>query len=301
MASYRAALAAIQGGGAPANHAPAKGTLGALVAEYTASREWRALSPATRKQRGNILKHVLESGGAAQASEITRKTIIQGRDRREDTPAQARHFIDTMRGLFRWAVETERLETDPTAGVKAPPKGKGPGFVAWTESDVAAYHARWPVGTRQRVWLDVLLYTGLRRGDAARIGPAHVRDGVATIQTEKSGERIEVTLPILPALQRTLEAGPIGKTTFICGVKGERLTKEGFGNLFRDACREAGIRKSAHGVRKIAATTAANNGATVAELEAIFGWEGGRMASLYTKTADRRRLAQQAISKLSRD
>jgi integrase len=43
-----------------------------------------------------------------------------------------------------------------------------------------------------------------------------------------------------------------------------------FGNQFRKACREAGVRRSAHGLRKVAATRAANAGATVAELEAIF-------------------------------
>jgi hypothetical protein len=63
--------------------------------------------------------------------------------------------------------------------------------------------------------------------------------------------------------------------------------------------RAAGVRKSAHGVRKIGATRAAENGATVAELEAIFGWEGGRMASLYTRAADRVRLARGAMSKLA--
>ncbi len=35
----------------------------------------------------------------------------------------------------------------------------------------------------------------------------------------------------------------------------------------------------------------ANAGATVAQLEAIFGWNGGAMAALYTRAADRRRLA----------
>ena len=45
---------------------------------------------------------------------------------------------------------------------------------------------RWPIGTRQRVWLDVLIYTGLRRGDAVRFGRQHVRDGIATIKTEKT-------------------------------------------------------------------------------------------------------------------
>ena len=61
----------------------------------------------------------------------------------------------------------------------------------------------------------------------------------------------------------------------------------------------AGLRgRSAHGFRKAAATRAANAGATVAELEAIFGWQGGAMAALYTRAADRRRLSQGAMHKL---
>jgi hypothetical protein len=36
----------------------------------------------------------------------------------------------------------------------------------------------------------------------------------------------------------------------------------------------------------------------VSELEAIFGWRGGAMASLYTREADRRRLATGAMHKL---
>jgi integrase len=126
-----------------------------------------------------------------------------------------------------------------------------------------------------------------------------VRDGIGKIKTEKSKFKVEVTLPILPVLQRTLDAGPRGELTFICGERGQPLTKESFGNLFRDACREAGVPGSAHGVRKIAATRAANRGATVAQLEALFGWTGGTMASHYTRSADRARLAIEAIHKLS--
>ena len=126
----------------------------------------------------------------------------------------------------------------------------------------------------------MLLYTGLRRGDAVRLGRQHIRHGVATLRTEKTD--VTVTIPILPVLDEVLKAGPCADLAFICGENGGPLTKESFGNVFRDACNAAGITKSAHGVRKIGATRAANNGATVAELEAIFGWNGGRMASLYT-------------------
>jgi integrase len=171
--------------------------------------------------------------------------------------------------------------------------------VAWTEDHVAAFQKRWPLGTRQRVWLDVLLYTGLRRGDAVRFGRPHIRNGVGRIKTAKSGQTVTAIVPILPVLDCTLKAGPVGDLTFIVGESGKPLTKESFGNLFREACNAASVPGSAHGVRKIAATTAANNGATVAQLKALFGWTDDAMPALYTKTADRERLAIDAAHTLA--
>jgi len=293
---YRAALTNTP---KPTKSGPAVGTLAWLIARYRETTTWAVLSAATRRQRENIFKHVIETAGTVPAPSITQRVILEGRERRKDTPAQARNFLDAMRGLFRWGTDAGHVRSDPTAAVKNPPRRKGDGFRPWTEDDVDAYERRWPIGTRQRVWLDVLLYTGLRRGDAVKLGRPHVRDGVAKIKTEKSGKTIEVTLPILPVLAATLAAGPCGDLTFIAGEGGHPLTKESFGNLFRDACRAAGVPGSAHGVRKIAATRAANSGATVAELEALFGWTGGTMASLYTRAADRERLARGAIHKLA--
>jgi integrase len=274
------------------------GTLSWLIERYRETTAWTDLSSATRKQRENIFLNVLKSEADYPAAKITQAAIMAGRERRAATPGQARHFLDTMRGLFRWATKAGLVKTDPTLGVDNPKLKRGDGFPPWTEEHVAAYERRWPIGTRQRVWLDVLLYTGLRRGDAVRLGRQHLRDGIATIKTEKSVFTIEVTLPILPVLESTLKAGPCGDLTFIVGESGRPLTKESFGNLFRDACRDAGVPGSAHGVRKIAATRAANAGATVAQLEAIFGWQGGTMASLYTRAADRRRLSIEAMHKL---
>jgi integrase len=287
--------------------APSTGTLAWLVARYRETAAWnQGLSAATRRQRENIFVHVLDTAGSVPVGQITRAAIIEGRERRAKTPSQARHFVVAMRGLFGWAVKSGFVKVDPTIGVESPPRKNGDGFIAWTEEHVAAYERRWPIGTRQRVWLDVLLYTGLRRGDAVVFGRQHVRDGIGEIRTEKSkssrrGGPITVTLPILPVLSATLAAGPCGDLTFIAGENGQPLTKESFGNLFRDACKAAGVPGSAHGVRKIAATRAANRGATVPELEAIFGWTGGRMASHYTRSADRKRLATEAMHKLSND
>ncbi len=294
-AEYQAALS-----GAPrrTKGTPSAGTFAWLIARYRETAAWAAHSSATRRQRENIFKHVIETAGGQPIAKITTATILAGRERRSKTPHQARHFLDAMRGLFRWALEGQHVKADPTAGVQNPVRKKGPGFRMWTEEEMAAYELRWPIGTRQRVWLDVLAYTGLRRGDVVRIGRPHVRGQVATIKTEKSGFTVTVTLPILPVLAKTLAAGPCGDLTFITGANGKPLTKESFGNAFREACDDAGVPGSAHGVRKIAATRAAENGATVSELNAIFGWMGTAMALHYTREADRVRLAKEAMHKL---
>lgn len=297
---FNAEYAAAVAGKPIAPTGPANGTLHWLWDRYRETGKWTALSLATRRQRENIIKHVLAASGHEPFRSITKAHLTAGRDRRSKTPAQARNFLDAMRGIFRWALEADHVTIDPTAGIKNPGRKKGPGFPIWTELEVEQYERRWPVGTRQRVWLDVLLYTGLRRGDAVLLGKQHVRQGAAILRTEKSGEMITVTLPILPALAATLEAGPCGDLTFIAGARGGPLSKEGFGNMFAEACRASGVKKSAHGLRKIGATRAANNGATVAELEAIFGWSGGGMASLYTRAADRERLARGAMTKLGK-
>jgi integrase len=241
---------------------------------------------------------VIETAGHEPYAWITTATILAGKERRANTPHQARHFLDAMRGLFRWARDAGLVKADPTTGVSNPQRKKTDGFAAWSEADMVAYETRWPIGTRQRVWLDVMAYTGLRRGDAVRLGRQHVRNGVATIKTEKSGFTLEVALPILPVLQATLDAGPCGDLTFIVGENGRPLAKESFGNLFKDACKSAGVLGSAHGVRKIAATRAADAGATEAQLMAIFGWTDSKMAAYYTRTANRKRLAAEAMEKL---
>jgi integrase len=298
---YQTAISGLPVRQLPEDSRTASGTLAWLVDRYRETNAWTSLSFATRRQRENILKQVLESAGRQPINKITKASIVGGRDRRaKEAPNQARHFLDTMRGLFRWALDAGLTKVDSTAGVRDPTRPKSDGFPPWSEEDVAAYEARWPIGTRERVWLDVLLYTGLRRGDAVRFGRQHVRNGIGRLKTLKTGT--EVTLPILPILVETLAAGPCGDLTYITGKRGNPLTKEAFGNLFKKACRVAGVSdRSAHGLRKIAATRAADRGATEAQLEAIFGWTGGRMASHYTRSANRRKLAIEAMHKLAND
>ena len=76
------------------------------------------------------------------------------------------------------------------------------------------------------------------------------------------------------------------------------MKKESFGNAFGDACRAAGVPGSCHGLRKLAAIRLALAGATIPQMNAIFGWTGSKMAMHYIDMADRAALARDGMRKL---
>jgi len=298
MAAYEAAIATASTPKPPEIKA-SKGTLEWAWLLYRQSAAWQSgISLATRRQRENIMAHVLASAGSVSLSQITSAVIREGVDRRASTPFQAKNFVQTLRQFFQWLKENEIVSVNPCDGVKVK-KPKTKGFPEWTIEEIVQYEQRWPLGTRQRVMFDLYCYTGLRRGDAAKVGKQHVRNGVISLQTEKTGQWVHI--PMLDVLKLTLDAGPTGDLAFVCTDKGQPYAKEALGNAFKDACKAAGIlNKSAHGLRKAAATRAAENGATAHELMAIFGWVDIKEAELYTRAANRKRLATQAMAKLEK-
>lgn len=116
--------------------------------------------------------------------------------------------------------------------------------------------------------------------------------------TDKGQGKVTVVLPLLPPREESIEATKTGDMVFIAKADGTAMTKEGFGNWFADACIAADVPGRAHGLRKAGATRAANRGASDAQLDAIFGWSARGMAALYTKKANRTRLAREAAAPL---
>lgn len=296
-----------------------KGTLEWGWVLYKQSAAWEQLSESTQRQRDNIMKHVLKKSGTAALEDIDEEAVADGVERRAGTPSQAKNFKQTMRQFFAWLKRQKIVAVNPAENVELPKRPKTGGFKEWTEADILKYEERWPLGSRQRVMLDVYVYTGLRRGDAAAVGDKHVSavtslekdeetgqmlpktKQVITMATEKSQGLTVVHLPMLPPLERSLAARAIKGETFITTESGGAYVKESLGNAFKDACVEAGILdKAAHGLRKAAATRVADNGGTAHELMAIFGWKDIKEAEIYTKAADRKRLAMRAMKMVDR-
>ena len=128
-----------------------------LIECFQGTAAWQARSESTRAKWGGLYRQVIETAGGTPLSAITQKAIRAGLERRAHTPGQAQHFLNAMRALFRWATKMQLVKTDPTAGVDAPARRRDADIVPWTEEDVAAFEKRWPIGTRQRVWLDVFI------------------------------------------------------------------------------------------------------------------------------------------------
>lgn len=281
--------------GRPLQPKAAGASLAWLIGEYRKSSDWAKLKPATHRQRVNIFNRIIVASGDVPFSAVTPAKIAEGVERRSKTPFAANNYLKSMRGLFAWAMKGRHVETDPTANIEGLSR-RTEGFLPWTDEDIERFEARWPVGTRERLGFAILLYTGLRRGDAAKLGRQHVRDDTITVRTEKNGAVVEI--PLLPELAEVIAGSKTGDLAFVATPAGAPMTKESFGNWFREACDEAKVRKSAHGLRKTGATRLANNGANEAALEAIFGWSGGRMAALYTKAANRKSLAKEHMAKM---
>ena len=155
------------------------------------------------------------------------------------------------------------------------------------------YALRHPVGTKAYLALALLRYTGLARADVVRFGRQHMSGTAITLPRQKTGVESEmVMVPELDAvLSRTPTAGPM---VFLLTEHGRPFTPAGFGNWFADRCKEAGVPVRAHGLRKLAAATMAENGATDHQLMAWFGWKSISEAQRYTKSANRKRLAVMA-------
>lgn len=280
---------------------PKAGTLKWLVEQYKKSAAFAALAPATRRARDNILKQVLSDPKTAEADfgNITKSHIIKGIDRRAATPNAANNFLKTMSGLFKWAVDAEKIAVNPVAGVSKITI-KTDGFHAWTIDQVEQYRAFHKTGTRARLAIDLLLFLGLRRGDVMRVGKQHMKDGLISIRTEKTGEWVH--LPVFAALQESIDSTPTGDLAFLTTERGKPFSSAAsFGNWFAKQVKDAGLPDEcrAHGLRKAGATIAADEGASAHELMAMFGWSRLGMAELYTREADKKRLARSASERLT--
>ena len=279
-----------------------EGTVRWLVEEYKKSLHFRGLDEITQRRRDSFFCDMVDKAGDGRLSRVTMQTIVNAREKRAATGKghSANNFLKAVKPMFAYAKERGWIDTDPTKDVDYVKPLEG-GREAWTIEDVKKYEEQHPVGTMANLAVRILLFTGLRRSDAVLLGRQHVRAGMVRFKpgkTEKSSG-VEVEFTALRPLLEAIAATKGGNLTFLVTEHGQPFASgNSFGNKFKDWCKEAGVRKSPHGLRKLGPTLAAEAGASPHELMAMWGWTTLQQPELYTRTANRRKLGQAAASKL---
>ena len=285
-----------------------------LCQKYFACIEFKQLTPAFQTVRRQILESTFgeplspgskETFADFPVARMTRKAIKVLRDRKAATPEAANNRVKSIRRVFAYALEEHDtlVSLNPARDVPFF-KSNSEGFHTWTEEEVEQYLKVHKEGSKARLALFLLLYTGVRRSDVVLLGRQLMRDGWFKFQPRKtrrlSADFLEI--PVLPILSAEIAKGPQGHLNFLVTEYGKPFTANGFGNRFKAWCMEANLPHcSAHGLRKAGATFAAENGATEHQLMAIYGWKSAKMAAVYTRKVRQKKLAGSAMAFISMD
>jgi integrase len=277
-ANYRAAM---EGECAIRPHEQTKGghgTIGALAHTYLKSAAFADLAPATQRNRRAFIDQLVMSYGKLPVAQLERRHVRLMMDNNIATPGKAREMLSALRALTTLALDDGTIAADPTTGIKQP-KLSQDGIAAWSENEIAAYEAFYPIGTPARLALALALFTGQRASDLIHMGRQHVRDGAIELRQQKT--KTTLAVPLHPELRAIIDASPSTNLLFLVSEYGKPYASaNSLGQAMRRWARQAGVNgRSIHGLRKSCCRRLAEAGCTAHEIAAISGHEPPRTRS----------------------
>lgn len=273
------------------------GTISDLVVRYYRSPEFLGLKASTQATYRSIIEPFRLKHGDKRVATLERGHIKAMLAAKVATPTAGNNWLKRLRQLMVFAIDLGMRTDDPCIGLKPLPI-ESLGHTPWEAEDIAAFRGWHQPGSRARLAMEMALCTMQRRGDLVRMGRQHLHTGILKIRQEKTGTVIEI--PVLPELQAELDRLPSDQLTFLITDQGKPFSSAGFGNWFHDMAVAAGLPNlNSHGLRKAGAVRFAEHGATDLEIAAWGGWKSLSQVQLYTRTANRRKLAQGAVHKLN--
>src|SRR5262245_56954435 len=247
------------------------GSIGAMIVGYLATADFAALAAASQQAYRRIFERMRTDYGDLPIATLERRHVLRMRDAKAATPIAARDFLRCLRLLIHHAIALGIREDDPTAMVKVRLK-KSDGIRTFTEEEIATFEAAYPVGTKPRLALALLLGTAARRSDVVKLGRGHVRDGMLYLRQQKTGKALAI--PVMAELAEAINAAaPADAVVFLLNENGRAFTAEGFTKWFAKQCQRAGLDKglSPHGLRKASCRRLAEAGCSAHEIASISG------------------------------
>ena len=296
MAAYGAAISATPTRPEIAATRTRAGSVNAMIVGYLGSAQFHNLAPLSQQQYRRILEGLRCEFGDRSIATLERRHVVTLLDSKAKTPVAARDLLRCMRLLVAYAISIGIRHDDPTAGVRVK-LPKSDGFRTWTEDDIAAFETAYPIGTKPRLALALLLGTAVRCADVVRLGRGNVRAGTLQMTQQKTGRAL--TIPITAALAEAINAAaPSEAMVFMVNELGRAFTAKGFGKWFTGQCQRIGLTGlSPHGLRKAACRRLAEAGCSANEIASISGHASLREVERYTRAADQARMARNAVAR----
>lgn len=281
----------------PDNALPARDTFAGLASLYFGSPSFRALASSSRANYRRVIGSFLVKHGQRRVDQLRREHVDIIIGDMSGTPGAAIVLLKRIRTLLKYGVAIKLIDHDPTAGATS---YRSKEFHTWTEAELEKFEAHWPSGTRERLAYSLLLYTGQRGSDVHRMSRTDIAgDAIHVVQQKTDQEDVDekLEIPMHPNLQRELALHRRQHIAILVTVYGKPFTVKGFGNFVSDAIGAAGLptRCKAHGLRKAAARRLAEAGCSAKQIQAITGHKSLSEVERYTRKADQRLLARQAI------
>ena len=273
------------------------GSFNDLIAQYMRSSKWANLAASTKTTYMGIMGRFRAAHGHRIVAELQFQHVEAILTKMADTPSAANNLRKFLRMLVNYGCRLSMRKDNPVS-LTDPLKVDSEGFHTWTEEEIKQFEDYWPVGSKPRLALGLLLYTGQRRSDVVVMGRQHRKNGRVQVKQVKTGKAL--LIPEHYNLTAILNAVPPGNMTFLLTTHGKPFTPAGFGNWMREVCDEAGLPKcAAHGLRKSMTRRLAELGLSHQVIKSITGHETDKEIQRYSAAAEQSRLADQAIGALS--
>lgn len=273
------------------------GTVAAALAKYYASADFVNSAAATQRNYKSVLEPFRIEHGNKPLAALMREHINAILDKRAVTStAQAKNLRKRLSTFLKFCVDLGIIKENPMIGVKRV-KHEEQHYEMWTDDDIAAYRSYWTEGTPQRIALEILVYTGLRRSDAVRLGPQHVKDGWITIVAQKTG--VELNIPVHAKLRTTLADCDKSHLVYIVTQHQTSRSEKAFTNWIKQSATKAGLppSRSPHGLRRAACRALAEAGCDVWQIMSITGHQNSAEVQGYVDDIDQKKLAKSAMQK----
>ena len=283
-----------------------------LCMEYMRTHAFKSLDITTQARRRNVIESMwaepLSEKDSREFADMPLRAITVAnievlRDRKRDTPFAADERLKVLRQVF----DTKRNGEPIAANIPrlvAPFRVHTDGHQTARPEDIARFIEHHGIGSKAALYVAIQMYTGLRVSDLALLGPQHRRGDTFKLRLFKNRNRtpVDIEIAIHPILEGVLATHKVTALTYLVTEHGKSFSVKGLGNRISDWWRQAGMpHLTSHSVRKGLATDVAHNEATDNMLEAMFGWKDAKTSKIYTRDANRARLARLAVSRINWD